>query len=606
MTPPVRALTIVLAALLLLGGATTPASAQKPKIRVWLLRTYVPDANRALEDSIKRWAVSKNLDPVIEYFTFDDIETKYVAAIETNALPDVGQLQTIGPARYRGMGKLTDLTDLANELVKANGPMLESALPVVRAPDGRFHAVPFNYITDVQFIRTDIFRRAGVRIPTTWEEVREANRVIKAKGVMEYPLGQSWNRSADGYGVFQALLYSYGGGWADEQGNYKSIVNDTWRTVVRWASEIYLTDKTVPPDAMSWTGFGNNEAFLTGKIAFTFNGPSIYYVLEKENRPILKDTVMAVKPAGPAGRDHDVFLLSWTLFNTSKQPELAPDLIRFVLSNDQAKKYMHASSGQMVPAFERLRADPYWQKNESYRAVLEAPKYARTPGWPGPLTAAAAEVVATNVLTDQYVGYAPRFVGLANYAALARDPIFHKVVWNSAVFTLASVAVKVVLGMLMALALQRALVARSFLRAVLLVPWVIPTVITALTWHWMFNALWGLINVTLQGVGLQREPIAWLGQPATAMAAVITANVWRGFPFFGVSLLAGMQTIPRDLYEAAAVDGASPAQRFWHITLPGLRLVLLVTTLISLIFTLNDFNIVYVLTRGGPGTATHV
>ena len=400
MTSLIRGLSVVLAALLLLSGVTTPAGAQKPKVRVWLLLTYVPDANHALEDSIKRWATAKGVDPVIEYFTFDDIETKYVAAIETNALPDVGQLQTIGPARYRGMGKLTDLTDLANELVRANGPMLESALPVVRAPDGRYHAVPFNYITDMQFVRTDVFRKAGVKVPTTWEEVREASRVIKAKGVMEYPLGQSWNRSADGYGVFQALLYSYGGGWADEQGNYKSIVNDTWRTVVRWASEIYLTDKTVPPDAMSWTGFGNNEAFLTGKIAFTFNGPSIYYVLEKENRPILKDTVMAVKPAGPAGRNHDVFLLSWTVFNTSKQPELARDLIRFVMSSDEAKKYMHASSGQMVPAFEQLRADPYWQKNESYRAVLEAPKYARTPGWPGPLTAAAAEVVATNVLTD--------------------------------------------------------------------------------------------------------------------------------------------------------------------------------------------------------------
>src|SRR3989442_7570416 len=112
----------------------------------------------------------------------------------------------------------------------------------------------------------------------------------------------------------------------------------------------------------------------------------------------------------------------------------------------------------------------------------------------------------------------------------------------------------------------------------------------------MYNDMLGLSNLTLQGVGIQREQIAWLGQPATAMAAVITANVWRGFTFFGVSLLAGMQTIPRDLYEAAAVDGASPAQRFWHITLPGLRLVLLVTTLISLIFTLNDFNIVYVLT----------
>src|SRR5213592_3778958 len=244
MTLLARGLSIVLAALVLVTGGSGLALAQKAKFRVWLLRTYVPDANRALEDSIKRWAASKNVEPVIEYFTFDDIETKYVAAIETNALPDVGQLQTIGPARYRGMGRLTDLTDLADELVRAN-----------------------------------VLRKAGTKIPTTWEEVREASRLIKAKGVMDYPLGQSWNRSADGYGVFQALLYSYGGGWADESGGYQSNVNDTWRTVVRWASEIYLQDKTVPPEAMSWTASGNNEAFLTGRVAVTFNGPSLYYVL---------------------------------------------------------------------------------------------------------------------------------------------------------------------------------------------------------------------------------------------------------------------------------------------------------------------------------------
>lgn len=209
-------------------------------------------------------------------------------------------------------------------------------------------------------------------------------------------------------------------------------------------------------------------------------------------------------------------------------------------------------------------------------------------------------------LTTKYVGYPPRFVGLKNYIDLSSDPIFHKVVWNSAVFTVASVAVKLVLGMLMALALNRALVARGFLRGVLLLPWVIPTVISALTWHWMFDAVRGVINVSLLSAGLLRAPIPWLGEPATAMLAVIVANVWRGFPFFGISLLAGMQAIPRDLYEAAAVDGASPAQRFWRITLPGLRLVAMVTTLISTIFTLNDFNIVYVMTRGGPGTATHV
>jgi multiple sugar transport system substrate-binding protein len=400
MTTMARYASTVLVVLLALAGLVDPASAQqKPKLRVWLLRTYVPDANKALEESIAGWGRQKNVETSVEYFTFDDIETKYVAAIETNTLPDVGQLQTIGPARYRGMGRLLDVSDLVEELARTNGAMLDSAKPVVRF-DGRFYAVPFNYITSQLFVRTDVFTQAGARRPETWEEVREAARQIKAKGVMEHPLGQSWNRSSDGYGVFQALLYSYGGGWADEKGNYRSIVNDTWRTVVRWASEVYTKDRTVPTDAMAWTGFGNNEAFLTGKIAMTFNGPSIYYVLEKENRPILKDTLMLLNPAGPAGRNHDVLMLSWGVFNSTKDAALARDLIRFVMSPDQAKTYMYRSWGQMVPAFESLRRDPYWQKNESYRNVLEAPKYARVPGFPGPITPAAAEVVATNVLTD--------------------------------------------------------------------------------------------------------------------------------------------------------------------------------------------------------------
>jgi multiple sugar transport system permease protein len=209
-------------------------------------------------------------------------------------------------------------------------------------------------------------------------------------------------------------------------------------------------------------------------------------------------------------------------------------------------------------------------------------------------------------LTEKYVGYAARFVGLKNYVDLARDPVFHKVVWNSALFTIVSVSVKIVIGLLMALALHRILTARRFVRGFLLLPWVVPTVITALAWHWVFDALRGVINVSLQTAGLISTPIAWLGQPATAMAAVIIVNIWRGFPFFGVSLLAGLQAIPRDLYEAAAVDGASAIQQFRHVTLPGLRPVVFVTALISTIFTLNDFNIVYVMTRGGPGIATHV
>ncbi len=209
-------------------------------------------------------------------------------------------------------------------------------------------------------------------------------------------------------------------------------------------------------------------------------------------------------------------------------------------------------------------------------------------------------------LTEKYVGYPPRFVGLKNYVELTGDPVFRKVIWNSAVFTVASVTVKLLIGLLMALSLHQALFARRLVRGILLLPWVVPTVITALAWHWMFDALRGFINVSLDTLGLIGEPIAWLGQPATAMMAVVVVNIWRGFPFFGVSLLAGLQAIPADLYEAAAVDGASATQRFRHVTLPGLRPVIFVTALISTIFTLNDFNIVYVMTRGGPGIATHI
>ena len=132
----------------------------------------------------------------------------------------------------------------------------------------------------------------------------------------------------------------------------------------------------------------------------TFNGPSIYYVLEKENRPLLKDTVMLLKPAGAKGKNHDVFLTSYAIFNNVKDVKAAKSLIKFMLAPDNYKKVMYKSFGQLVPPFAKPRADPYWQKNESYQNLLKAPEYARVPGFPGSITAAAAEVVASNVLTD--------------------------------------------------------------------------------------------------------------------------------------------------------------------------------------------------------------
>jgi multiple sugar transport system permease protein len=211
-------------------------------------------------------------------------------------------------------------------------------------------------------------------------------------------------------------------------------------------------------------------------------------------------------------------------------------------------------------------------------------------------------------LTDKLVGYPERFVGLQNYLYLARDDAFHDVVRNSFVFTVTSVGLKVVTGMAMALVLNGVVRGRNFYRGLFLLPWITSTVIIALTWRWMFDAFpgRGFFNSVLLDLGLVSHPIAFMATPEGAMASVVVANWWRGFPFFGVSFLAGMQSVPRDLYEAASVDGAGPGRRFWHITLPGLKHVMVVTTVLSLILTINDFNIIYVMTRGGPGTATQV
>jgi multiple sugar transport system permease protein len=211
-------------------------------------------------------------------------------------------------------------------------------------------------------------------------------------------------------------------------------------------------------------------------------------------------------------------------------------------------------------------------------------------------------------LTDKMVGYPERFVGLRNYRYLIDDDTFHEVVRNSFVFTAGSLALKVVTGLAMALVLQHVWRWRTFFRGLFLLPWITSTVIIALTWRWMFDAFpgRGFFNSVLLDLGLLHRPIAFMADPAGAMFAVTIANWWRGFPFFGVSYLAAMQAIPGELYDAASVDGAGAFKRFWHITLPGLKHVMIVTLILSFILTINDFNIVYVMTRGGPGTATSV
>lgn len=205
--------------------------------------------------------------------------------------------------------------------------------------------------------------------------------------------------------------------------------------------------------------------------------------------------------------------------------------------------------------------------------------------------------------TDKIVGSKNyNFVGLKNYFDLLfEDRIFWRCLTNTIIYTIVSVPLKVILGIIMALVLNQPIKGRAVFRGLLLLPWVIPTMITAYTWQWMLDGTSsGAINILLKGLGLIKTNISWLSDPKIAMLTVILINAWRGFPFIGITVLAGLQGIPADLYEAAAVDGASSWRKFWNITLPSLRNVLYISTLLTTIWTLNDFELVWILTKGGP------
>lgn len=196
------------------------------------------------------------------------------------------------------------------------------------------------------------------------------------------------------------------------------------------------------------------------------------------------------------------------------------------------------------------------------------------------------------------VAGAGRFVGLDNYARLARDARFWNALGNTAYFTIVSVALEMLLGLLMALLLQRAFRGRGVLYALVLLPWAVPTVVSARMWEWMYNADYGVLNYLL---GAQ---VNWLGSPAWAMHAAILMDVWKATPFVALLLLAALQGIPRELYQAAAIDGARPWTVFRRVTLPLLAPVMLVVLIFRTIDAFRVFDAIYVLTGGGPANST--
>jgi multiple sugar transport system permease protein len=208
--------------------------------------------------------------------------------------------------------------------------------------------------------------------------------------------------------------------------------------------------------------------------------------------------------------------------------------------------------------------------------------------------------------TDAKIGRPGRWVGLDNFAFLLGDSVAQLSLFNTLFYTAVASVLKFALGLWLALLLNRHLPFKAFIRAVVLLPFIVPTALSAIAFWWLYDAQFSVLSWALTKMGLIDRYIDFLGQPWAARFSTIAANVWRGVPFVAICLLAGLQTIPPSLYEAAALDGATEWQKFRHVTLPMLTPIIAVVMTFSVLFTFTDFQLIYVLTRGGPLNATHL
>ncbi|MGB9413639.1 MAG: sugar ABC transporter permease [Pseudolabrys sp.] len=209
-------------------------------------------------------------------------------------------------------------------------------------------------------------------------------------------------------------------------------------------------------------------------------------------------------------------------------------------------------------------------------------------------------------LTDTKIGRSGVFIGTENYEWLWDDSVFWLSVFNTLLYTIVASAIKFAVGLYLALLLNENLPFKAILRALVLIPFIVPTVLSAIAFWWIYDSQFSIVSWTLRHLGLIASNIDFLGDTWNARWSVIFANIWRGVPFVAITLLAGLQTVSPSLYEAATIDGASAWQRFRYITYPLLTPIIAVVMTFSVLFTFTDFQLIWVLTRGGPVNATHL
>src|SRR5438270_7465 len=535
--------------------------------------------------NVKKFEAKYGIPVRVDNETWEDVRPKAAVAANTGAGPDI-ILGTNDDANLYPE-KLVDVTDLANYLGSKYGGWYPVCEAYLRPEGKRWIGIPLGAAGSMMVYRESMLRAAGFSsFPKDTDAFLRMMKALKDKGTPGgFALGHA---TGDANTWCHWLVWSFGGKMVDKS---NKVVIDSPETLraLEYSRELY---GTFVPGTLSWLDPSNNKAFLDGQISLTNNGISIYTVAKNSTDPALqaiaKDMDHVNFPIGPVGVPTEYSLmLQAFVFKYSKYPKAAKEYLRYMWEGEQYMPWQQASNGYVSQPLVAFEKNPIWTADPKNTPFRDATKKMRYNGYAGTLGYASAAVIG-------------------DFISLAHDDVFLLSNFNTLLYTVVASIIKFALGLYLALLLNTRVPYRGMIRAIVLLPFVVPTVLSAIAFWWIYDAQFSIISWVLIKAGLITRYIDFLGDPWNARWSVVAANIWRGVPFVAITLLAGLQTISPSLYEAANLDGATNLQRFRHITLPMLSPIIAVVMTFSVLLTFTDFQLIYTITRGGPINATHL
>ncbi|GHT66932.1 sugar ABC transporter substrate-binding protein [Spirochaetia bacterium] len=375
----------------------TTASAV-PALTVWLKQEVNETTNQMLKDRVLRFGKENNVNITVELIAYEKLFPMWTAAIESNNLPDVSYFQYQEAGQFYAKNLMLDVSDLAQKIQADNGPMIAALIqPAVFG--GKVYAIPQKFYSPTLHYRKDLLGAAGFNAPpATWDEFRSMAKVLTdtSKGFYGAGMGLGATNS-DAEWLNQVMLWAMGGSLVAKDS--KTIVANSPETVAALAymAQIYKSDGIVPPSAVNWDDAANNTAYLSGQSAMVVNAGTLLAAIKRDNADLYEKTGIAPIPAGPKGFFTPSSGSYLGIFNATKQPQLAKDLIAYLYTYDWYKNWMDVEMPSIVPVYERAKEDPAWQE-ERTKPFIEAMAALCFIGYPGEYTPQAGELFNLKLL----------------------------------------------------------------------------------------------------------------------------------------------------------------------------------------------------------------